>query len=143
MWKAWLVISGMFFVLEIFTVGFLVFWFAIGALIALLASFFIKNTIAQISIFLISSSILLFATKPFVNKITKKDNYIKTNAFSIEGKIGKVTIDINPIEGKGQIIINGETWSAKSYNDTFIAKNTEVIIEKIDGVKVIVKPLQK
>ena len=143
MWKAWLVISGMFFVLEIFTVGFLVFWFAIGALIALLASLFIKSVVVQISIFLISSSILLFATKPFVNKITQKDNFVKTNAFSIEGKIGKVTIDINPIEGKGQIIINGEIWSARSHNDTFIPKNTEVIIEKIDGVKVIVKPLKE
>ena len=68
---------------------------------------------------------------------------VKTNAYSIEGKVGKVIVDIEPIEGKGQVKINGESWSAKSVDDTYIAKDTEVIIEKIDGVKVLVKPLIK
>lgn len=141
MWKIWLIFSGLFLVLEIATVGFLFFWFSIGALIAMLCSFFIESVIAQAFIFLFSSTLLLFLTKPFVNKLTQKDQSVKTNAFSIEGKIGKVIKDIEPIEGKGQIKINGEVWSAKSYNDTFISKDTEVVIEKLDGVKVIVKPL--
>lgn len=141
MWKLWLLISGGFLVLEIATTGFLVFWFAIGALVSMLSSFFIDNVIIQTIIFIITSTILLFLTKPFVNKITSKDNVVKTNAFSIEGKIAKVIKDIEPIEGKGQIKINGEVWSAKSYNNEFISKDTEVIIEKLDGVKAIVKPL--
>lgn len=141
MWKLWLLISGGFLVLEIATTGFLVFWFAVGALISMLCSFFIDNVIIQTVIFIIASTILLFLTKPFVNKITSKDNVVKTNAFSIEGKIAKVIKDIEPIEGKGQIKLNGEVWSAKSYNNNFIPKDTEVIIEKLDGVKAIVKPL--
>ena len=141
MWKIWLIISGGFLILEIATAGFLVFWFAVGALISMLCSFFIESVIAQTIIFIISSTILLFLTKPFVNKITSKDTAIKTNAFSIEGKIAKVIKDIEPIEGKGQVKIDGEVWSAKSYNNNFIPKDTEVIIEKLDGVKAIVKPL--
>lgn len=143
MWKLWLVASGIFLIIEILNMSFLIFWFAIGALIALVSSFFIDSIIAQTVIFLISSTILLFATKPFVNKILPKENLVKTNAFSIEGKVGKVVTDIEPIEGKGQVKINGESWSAKSIDDTYIAKDTEVIIEKIDGVKVLVKPLIK
>lgn len=141
MWQTWLIIAGFFLILEIMTSGFLVFWFCIGALIAMVSSFILSNVVAQVVIFIISSTILLFATKPFVEKVTKRDVTIKTNAFSIEGKIGKVTKDIEPIEGVGQIKVNGELWSAKSSNDTFIAKDTEVVIEKIDGVKAIVKPL--
>ena len=57
-----------------------------------------------------------------------------------EGKIGKVTKDIEPIEGRGQVIIDGETWSAKSFDDSFIPKGTEIKVESLNGVKVIVKP---
>lgn len=143
MWKIWLVLSGIFVIIEIVNLGFFIFWFAVGAIIAMLSSFFIKNLAIQIAIFVISSTILLFATKPIVNKFLDKDKIVKTNAYSIEGKVGKVTIDIDSIEGKGQIKINGELWSAKSENNDIIPKDTEVIIEKIDGVKVIVKPLIK
>ena len=143
MWKLCLVASGIFLIIEILNMGFLIFWFAIGALVAMIASFFIESIIAQTVIFLVVSTILLFATKPFVNKILPKESMVKTNAYSIEGKVGKVIVDIEPIEGKGQVKINGESWSAKSVDDTYIAKDTEVIIEKIDGVKVLVKPLIK
>ena len=141
MWQIWLILSGLFLVLEIVTVGFLAFWFAIGAFIAMLVSFFTENAIIQTLVFLISSTALLFITKPFVNKVTFKDSSVKTNAFKIEGKLAKVIKDIDPIEGKGQIKINGEIWSAKSYNDTYISTDTDVIIEKLDGVKALVKPL--
>lgn len=143
MWKIWLVLSGLFIIVEIINVSFFIFWFAIGSLIAMISSFFINNFVIQVAIFVISSTILLFATKPFVRKFIGKDSSVKTNAYSIEGKVGKVTVDIEPIEGKGQIKINGEVWSAKSENNDVIPKDTEVIIEKIDGVKAIVKPLIK
>ena len=58
MWKIWLLIAGGFTVLEIFTTGFLVFWFGVAALIAMVVSFFVENLFIQASVFLISSSIL-------------------------------------------------------------------------------------
>ena len=142
MWYLWLILAGIFFVIEMLTVGFLVFWFSIGSIFAMIASFFTTNIVIQGSIFLISSVILLFTTRPFLTKLTGKDETVKTNVHSIEGKVGKVIKPIEPTEGLGQIKVNGEIWSAKSDNDTFIAKDTEVIIEKVDGVKAIVKSLQ-
>lgn len=143
MWQFWLILSGLFLIIEIFNVSFLIFWFSLGALVAMIVSFVIHNIIIQASIFLVTSTVLLFATRPFVNKILPKDSFIKTNSNSIEGKIGKVIVDIEPIEGKGQVKIDSETWSAKSANNTYIFKDTEVIVEKIEGVKAIVKPLVK
>ena len=140
MWKLWLVFSGICFVIEMFTIGFLIFWFGIAALLAMIVSFFIDNVAIQSAVFLISSTILLFATRPFVNKFAKTDE-VKTNVFSIEGQIGKVIQDIDPIEGKGQIKINGEVWSAQSYDSSRISQNTEVMVEKVNGVKAIVKPV--
>ena len=140
MWKIWLLIAGGFTVLEIFTTGFLVFWFGIGALFAMIASFFIPNIYIQSAIFIISSVILLFATRKFADKVQKNTPTVKTNVYSMENKLGKVIEDINPIEGKGKVKIGGEVWSAKSYNESIIPKGSEVIIDHIEGVKAIVKP---
>jgi len=142
MWKIWLILSGIFLVIEIINVGFLLFWFSVGALVAMIVSFFVDNIAIQSAVFLIVSTVLLFATKPLVNRILPKEPKIKTNSFSLEGKTGKVTIDIKPAEGTGQIKVDGEVWSAKSDNNTYIPKDTEVIVEKIEGVKAIVKPLE-
>lgn len=142
-WQFWLILAGILLIIEIVNTGFLIFWFSLGALVALLTSLVIDNMIFQTVVFLISSTLLLFVTKPFVNKILPKESFIKTNSNSVEGKIGRVIIDIEPIEGKGQVKIGGEIWSAKSADSTYISKDTEIIVEKIEGVKAIVKPLIK
>ena len=139
MWQFWLILSGIFFIIEIATVGFLVFWFAIGALFAMVVSLFTSNIAIQTTVFVVSSTILLFFTRKFVNKVTKRENEIQTNAYSIIGKRGIVIKDIDPIEGKGQIKVGTEIWSAKSVDDRKIEAGIEVEILEIDGVKAIVR----
>ena len=62
MWPFWLIASAVFFVAEIFTTGFLIFWFGIGALAALLVSFFTANLFIQSIVFIAVSTILLIFT---------------------------------------------------------------------------------
>ena len=112
MWQIWLIISGVCLIVEIITVGFLIFWLAIGALLALVTSLFTDNLIIQTSVFVISSTILIFATKPFVQKFVNKKDSIKTNVYSAVGKTGIVTKDIDSIETTGQVKVCGEIWSA-------------------------------
>lgn len=140
MWQFWLIVSGIFFVVEIATVGFLVFWLGIGALLAMITSFFVEDIIIQSTVFVISSALLMFLTRPFVNKFTKKDT-VPTNAYSVIGKHGIVTEEINPTLGKGQVKVETEIWSAKSEDDSIISVGTEIEILSIEGVKVIVKPI--
>lgn len=141
MWQIWLIASGIFFILEIFTVGFLVFWLGVAALLAMLISFLTNSIIIQTTVFVISSGLLIFATRPLVNKITKKDT-VPTNVYSLVGKRGIVIEDIDWATGKGQIKSEGEVWSAKTNEQINIPKGTEVEIESIDGVKVFVRPLK-
>ncbi len=98
MWQIWLIIAGICLIIEIMTVGFLIFWFAIGALLAMVTSFFTTNLIVQTSVFIVSSTILIFATKPLVQKLTQNKDGIKTNVYSTVGKTGIVTKAIDPIE---------------------------------------------
>ena len=142
MWYIWLILSGIALSIEIFTSRFLVFWFSIGALISMISSFFTDNIYIQSTIFLITSTLLIFATKPFVKKFDIP-NPLKTNVYSMSGKVGIVTQEINSLEATGQIKVNGELWSAISNdNSSIIPKNTKVEIIKIKGVKAIVTPVK-
>lgn len=145
MWQFWLIASGIFFIVEIITTGFLVFWLGIAALLSMIVSIFTDNIIIQTVVFIITSVILIFATKPFVKKfIHKKEGEdMKTNAFSIIGKTAIVIKDIDTIDGKGQIKVEGEIWSAEGKDGSNIEKGTKVEILNIDGVKAIVKPIAK
>ena len=106
----------------------------------LVSLFFPDNILLQAIIFLVSSVILLFLTKPLVDRFTRKDIKTQTNAYSIIGKKGLVIQDINNILGSGQIKIANEVWSAKTENETIIKKGLEVNIIRIDGVKAVVEP---
>ena len=142
MWKIWLIASGIFFIIEMFTIGFLIFWLGIGALIAMVVSFFVENIIVQTTVFVISSALLILATKPLVNKFTKKDNVVSTNVYSIIGKKAIVIEDIDWTTGKGQIKTQGEIWSAKTNEQIKIPKGSKVEIVSIEGVKAYVKPIK-
>ena len=142
MWQIWLIIAGVCFIVEMATVGFFIFWFGVGALFSMIVSIFIPESIPiQCAVFVITSVILLFLTKPLVNKFTKKDKKIDTNSYSIIGKTGIVTQDINPIHSVGLVKVSGEVWSAKTTDGSIIEKGSEVKVIKIDGVKVVVEKL--
>ena len=139
-WQVWLIVAGFCFILEIATVGFLIFWLGVAALITCLFSLFVSNVIAQMSIFTILSAILICLTRKLANKLNKKDNSI-TNANSIIGKQGIVTKEINT-NGIGQVKVSGDIWSAvtENYDDTLIVGSTVKVL-KIDGVKLVIEPI--
>ena len=139
MWIFWLIAAGVFFIIEMATIGFLVFWLGIGALLAMVTSFITDSVLIQVIVFVITSTLLLIFTRPLVNKFVKVPKEVKTNAYSIIGKKAIVVKAINNIEGEGQVKIDGDVWSAKSVNDEEIPKDTEVEIAEIDGVKAVVK----
>ncbi len=144
MWQFWLVASGIFFIAEIITTGFLVFWLGVAGLITMCVSFFTDNLMIQGTVFVILSAVLILATKPFVKKFVNKNTSTeKTNAFSIIGKKAIVIKDIDSINGVGQIKVDGEVWSAEGIDGSNIEKGTEVEVTKIDGVKAIVSPISK
>ena len=141
MWIFWLIAAGIFFIIEMATIGFLVFWLGIGALLAMITSFITDSIIIQFIVFVTTSTLLLIFTRPLVNKFIKIPKEIKTNAYSIIGKKGIVISKINNVDGAGQIKIDGEVWSAKSFDEENIEKDAEVEIVEIDGVKAVVKKI--
>ena len=87
------------------------------------------------AIFVISSIVLIFSTKPLVNKYINKDAFVPTNTYRFIGQKGLVIQDIR--EGQGQVKVDGEVWSATSSFP--IEKGSQIEVLKIDGVKLVVK----
>ena len=141
MWNIWLIAAGIFLIIEAFTVGFLIFWLSIGSLLAMVVSFFTDNLVIQTTTFVVSSCILIFATKPFVNKVTQNIKTTKTNVYSLVGKIGIVTKEIDSIDSVGQVKVGAETWSAISDNEDTIPEGTKVKVLEVKGVKAVVEPI--
>ena len=135
MWALWLIASGVFFLGEIFTVSFLLFWPGIGAFLAFLTSLLLpENIFIQVAVFVISTILMIFFTKPLVKRMFKNQDTTSMNNSAI---LGKEIADDNRV---GQVKVNGELWSAiKSEKAKPIKVGESVIIEKIDGVKLLVR----
>lgn len=136
-WWLWLIIAGILLIIEIFTHGFLVFWFSVAALITTIVSIFTSNILIQILVFTIISIVLLFFTKKFSEKIKKTDTSKKFNAESVIGETGVVIEEVSELNF-GVVKVGGSKWTAIAKDDT-IEVGHEVIVKKIDGVKLVVE----
>ena len=135
----WLVLFVILLIIEILTMGLTTIWFAGGALIAFVAGVLGFGTIVQMIVFVVVSVILLIVTRPIAVKYFIKERQ-KTNAESLIGQQALVLEDIDTLQSKGRVEINGQEWSAKTDEpDGRIEKNTVVVIDGIQGVKLIVR----
>lgn len=134
----WLIASAIMFILEIFTISFLLFFPALGAFLAFLCAIFGASIQVQIITFVISSILLIAFIRPIVTKFFKAKD-VAMNSESVIGKNAVVIKEIDNLHGKGQVKVAGEIWSAVSSTDENIEEGSTVIILKIEGVKLIVK----
>lgn len=134
-WAAAILIFG---IAEAVTVQLVSIWFLVGAIAALIAALCGATPVIQIIIFIAVSVLALVITRPLVKKYIspKKEN---TNADRVIGQIGIVNEDIDNINAKGQVKADGKIWTARSIDNSIIPAGSEVIIDRIDGVKLIVK----
>ena len=142
MWLIWLILCGVFLVIEIFTASFLMFWPGIGAFFAFLTSLITDNQLIQIAVFTISSILMIIFMKPLIKKVFKENDDTAMNYNSMIGKTGIVVKEINTLEGKGQVKVNGELWSAFTEDESItINEGEKVTVESINGVRLKVKSL--
>ena len=135
----WLILFVILLVIEIFTMGLTTIWFAGGSLLAFVLAYVGFGLPVQIIVFLLASIILLVLTRPIAVKFFNKERQ-KTNAESLIGQKAVVLERIDTLQGTGRAEVNGMEWSAKTDEPgEIIEAGTIVIIEGIQGVKLIVK----
>ncbi len=134
-WIIWLLVIFVLSFIEVVTVNLITIWFIASAIVSLIVSFFVDSFMIQFMIFGFLGIVLLLTTGKYLKKIFDAEA-ARTNADRVIGMKGIVTEEIkkNTI---GEVKVDGKRWSAIS--DKSIKVDEEVIIEKIDGVKLIVK----
>lgn len=134
-WIFWLVLVIILTIIELATVNLLTIWFVASGIVAMILSFFIDDVAIVSTVFAVLGIFLLIISRPIVKKIRKNENE-KTNLDRIIGLTGIVTEEISK-NVIGEVKVDGKKWSAISNKKINVGE--EVIVEKIDGVKLVVR----
>ena len=117
-------------------------WFSVGALVAMITAALHAAVWLQIVLFVAVSGVLLAALWPFTRRFLKP-KLAKTNVDAVVGQRGHVTETIDNIDAAGQVKLGGMYWTARSVSGQPIAKGTLVQVERIEGVKAFVRPVEE
>lgn len=137
--QIWILIAAVCFIGELITAGFFILWFGVGASVAAVLSYLGFSETTQFVAFILVSLILLALSRPFAKKITQGLPTKKATSDRLIGEKGIVIEDISPKNG-GVVRISGDTWRAIS--DQKIKEGNTILVEKIEGVKLVVKPVK-
>ena len=134
----WLIAIIAFGVLESVTAQFISIWFAGGAFASLIAYLLGAGQATQWITFAIVSAVLLILTRPLVKRLAKTDVAV-TGTDMLIGKSAVMTKATDSRGESGEAKVDGKIWTVNSADGEPIEEGTVVTIEKIEGVKLIVK----
>ncbi len=133
----WIALAVVFAVVEAATAQIVTIWFAVGAVGAIVAQLLGASLLVQFLVFVLLSVLTLVVARPFLVKFTRT-KVQPTNLDMCIGQEALVLEEINNTNGTGQAKVRGSIWTARSQNGSVIEKDKIVIVNAIDGVKLIV-----
>ena len=139
MWILWLVIVVLLTVIEVSTINLVSVWFIVSALVSLFMSFIVDSFYIQFAVFVCLGLVLMLITRPIlVKKLARRK--VPTNFDRVIGMEGVVTEEITKFK-MGEVKTDGKKWSAVSEEKIEVGEH--VIVEAIDGVKLVVRKGEK
>ena len=134
----WLAVAAAAVLLETVTMSLVSVWCAAGALVTVFAAYFGASLPAQLLLFVGVSIVTAAIARPLARRFA--DPYtVPTNADRLVGMEGRVTETINNEYPTGAVYVDGKTWTARSADGASIPKGETVEIERMEGVKLIVR----
>ena len=135
-------IAAFFVIAEIFTMGFFLLWFGVGAAIAGILALLGFGVGWQLGSFIVISGILFAVSRKFAERFTKKQPP-GVGADRFINKKGVVTEEIDNIKNTGRVRIGKDEWRADSDTDEVIPAGRTVEVTRVDGTHVVVKTLKQ
>ena len=123
---------------ELGTFQFVAVWFAAGSLVAFFLALADVDLWVQATVFILVSGLLLLFTRPIVTRLMTRP-HVPTNADKVIGLTGVVLQTIDNTVSAGRVQADGLEWSARSDDDTVIPMGEQVLVKRIEGVKLIVE----
>ena len=138
-WIAWLVAAGLLAWGELHTGALYLAPFAVGAGVAAVASIVGAGTAVSVILFAASSVLALATLRPIARRHRRLPPAIRTGAAALVGKNAVVLERIANQEGVGCVKIDGEVWTARSFDeDEVIDAGERVQVVEIRGATALV-----
>jgi membrane protein implicated in regulation of membrane protease activity len=143
-WILWAVLGAILIVAEIFTSGFVLLWFGIGALVAAFAGLVgIESLVVQFMIFAVVSIGLTAASRTiFINYFSreKTGESLRSGVDALPGKIGTVVSSSKGALHEGAVKVFGSTWTAyPAAGEPPLEAGERVCVESIEGASIYVR----
>jgi membrane protein implicated in regulation of membrane protease activity len=137
-WVLWLIAAVILAIGEIATTGFFLAPFAGGALVASLLAAFDAGATIEFAAFLVVSVVLLALMRPLARQM-RRTRLVKTGTAALVGQTATVVERIANAEGVGCVKLDGEIWTARSFDDDeVIEPGTRVHVLEIRGATALV-----
>jgi membrane protein implicated in regulation of membrane protease activity len=130
-------------VAETFTLGFVLLWFGVGALVAAFAGFLGVGIVGQFLIFAIVSVALTAASRTiFSNFIAHRDeDTVKHGMDALPGQVGTVTIGSAGALNEAAVKVYGSVWTAfPEDSETVLIEGAKVEVVSVRGSSIYVRP---
>lgn len=136
----WAILALVFAMAEIFTAGFFIICFAVGAAAAATAAFLGLSTIGQMAIFVIVSALAVVLSRPLAARISGRgENHVGIDRVLHREAI--VTYAIDPTKAQGRVRVDREEWLADAIDHQPIAPGTKVEVVAVEGTRLKVRTL--
>lgn len=147
-WILWTILGLILIVAEVFTSGFVLLWFGIGALAAALAAILgLENLGVQFLIFAMISIGLTAASRTiFLNYFSREQtsDSVKTGVDALLGKVGTVVSSSRGALNEGAVKLSGSTWTAYPVEgEEPLEAGERVRIERMEGASLYVRRLDR
>jgi membrane protein implicated in regulation of membrane protease activity len=142
-WILWTILGIVLIIAEIFTPGFVLLWFGVGALAAALASFLGLGLAAQFLVFILLSTALTALSRTiFVNYFSRQEEGggMRMGVDALPGKIGTVVSSSSGAMQEGAVKVFGSVWTAyPSEGEPPLEAGDRVVVESLRGASIYVR----
>ena len=145
-WIFWLVLGVILIIAEVFTLGFVLFWFGIGAIAAALIGLVGGGFLLQFLVFAaVSIALTAMSRTIFAKYLTHRDeDIVKMGVDSLPGQIGTVTIASKGALNEGAVKVYGSTWTAFPIDEeTSLVEGEKVEVVSVKGSSIYVRRVSR
>jgi membrane protein implicated in regulation of membrane protease activity len=147
LWIFWVILGAILIVAEIFTSGFVLLWFGIGALAAAFIGLIGVDSLAlQFLVFaLISISLTAASRTIFVNYFSRErtGESLRSGVDALPGKIGTVVSSSRGALQEGAVKVFGSTWTAyPAPGEEPLEAGERVCVDSVEGASIYVRRVQ-
>lgn len=142
LWILWIVLGVGLIVAEVFTLGFFLLWFGIGAIAAALVGILGGGLVLQFLVFFaVSIGLTVMSRTILANYFShgEKDR-VKTGVDALPGKVGTVTSASAGSLNEGAVKVFGSTWTAFPIDEeTKLVEGEKVEVIEVKGSSIYVR----